>query len=259
MRIGIIALLTALQCNFCHVWGDEPVGLDSIYEVKSVSREGQASYAYRVMRPATETGKVPLVVFLHGAGERGGDNLAQLKFLPAELAKGALRQEFPCFVLAPQCASDQQWVNAPWGDKACSAMAAEPSVMLANAIAALGDVRKDPRVDLARVYLVGLSMGGYGAWELAIRQPDWFAAVVPICGGGDEALAAKLKDTPLWAVHGEADSIVWPERSKRMVEAISAAGGKPKWTLLAGVGHNAWDYAFARTNGVITWMFSQHR
>jgi predicted peptidase len=131
--------------------------------------------------------------------------------------------------------------------------------MLANAIAALEQVRQDPQVDGSRIYLTGLSMGGYGSWELAMRHPTWFAAVAPICGGGDEARAAALKDLPLWAFHGTADNVVYPERTQRMIDAISAAGGKPKLTLLPGVGHNAWQPAYKIDSGLLDWMFAQRR
>ncbi len=250
----LIPILGLLQCLFCHFsWGEE----NSAYQAVSVQHGGQ-EYHYRLLRPTAATGKFPLVVFLHGAGERGTDNLAQLKFLPKALG-GELRPKFPFFVLAPQCAPGQQWVNAPWGDKQCTPMAEKPSVMLGNAIAALEQTRKDPQVDQSRIYLTGISMGGYGTWELAMRHPNWFAAVVPICGGGDEAKAAVLKDLPLWVFHGGADTVVWPERSQRMIDAISSAGGKPQFSLLPGVGHNSWEPAYALPSGLLDWLFSQRQ
>jgi predicted peptidase len=255
MRYSTILLLGLIQCLFCNFSIAEDI---SPYQEMTVAREGQ-SYRYRLLRPTNTTAKFPLVLFLHGAGERGTDNSAQLKFLPTALATPELREKFPCFVLAPQCAPDQQWVNAPWGAKQCSPMAAAPSVMLANAIAALEQTRKDPQVDPTRIYLTGISMGGFGTWELAMRHPEWFAAAAPVCGGGDEANAALLKAVPLWAFHGGADTVVWPERSQRMIDAISASGGKPKFTLLPGVGHNAWDQAYALPSGLLEWLFTQRK
>jgi predicted peptidase len=102
-------------------------------------------------------------------------------------------------------------------------------------------------------------MGGYGSWDLAARRPELFAAVVPICGGGDEHAAERLLKTPIWAVHGDADTAVPVERSRRMIEAIKAAGGQPKYSELPGVGHNSWTPAYSDPEGVLPWMFEQVR
>jgi len=112
-------------------------------------------------------------------------------------------------------------------------------------------------VDLDRIYVTGLSMGGYGSWDLAIRTPEKFAAVVPICGGGDESQAARLLGVPIWAWHGDADPAVPVERSRRMIAAIRQAGGNPKYTELAGVGHDSWNPAYRDPHGPIPWLFEQ--
>ena len=113
-------------------------------------------------------------------------------------------------------------------------------------------------VDARRVYLTGLSMGGYGTWELAARQPQRFAAVVPICGGGDERQASRLSALPIWAFHGAADNVVFPIRSQKMVDAIRAAGGKIQYTQYPGVGHNSWNQAY-RSDELLKWLFAQRR
>lgn len=217
-------------------------------------------FHYRLLRPATvEPGKhYPLVLFLHGAGERGSDNTSQLKYLPTWLAEPAWRQQFPCFVIAPQCRSEHRWSAFNWSDKKSSPLAAEPTTDLAAAIAALERVCESEPVDPDRVYLTGLSMGGYGSWELAARMPERFAAVAPICGGGDEAQAAKLADLPIWCFHGGADRVVPVERSRSMIDAIEAAGGKPKYTEFPGVGHDSWTPAY-RDSGLLEWLFAQRR
>jgi predicted peptidase len=218
-------------------------------------------YHFRLLKPLEpEKGKkYPLVLFLHGAGERGSDNLAQLKHFPEKMILAEYRKAFPCFLVAPQCQEGKQWVDAPWSDRNPTPMAAEPSEMLAQAIAALEKVRREhsAEIDPARIYLTGLSMGGFGTWELALRHPDWFAAAAPICGGGDESKAQRLKPLPLWAFHGQKDTVVWPERSQRMTAAVNAAGGTAKLTLLPDVGHNAWDAAYQLKDGVLAWMFAQ--
>jgi predicted peptidase len=100
-------------------------------------------------------------------------------------------------------------------------------------------------------------MGGFGSWNLAARHPDWFAAVVPICGGGDPSMAKVLADVPIWAFHGADDKVVQPGLSRSMIDAIRDAGGKPKYTELEGVGHNSWTPAYEDRDGVLPWMFSK--
>jgi predicted peptidase len=119
--------------------------------------------------------------------------------------------------------------------------------------------RNHPAIDRRRVYLTGISMGGFGAWSLAARYPEAFAAVVPVCGRGDPEQARLLVGVPLWAVHGEADTVVAPEGSRCMIEAIRAAGGTPQYTELRGVGHSSWRQAFDDSSGVLAWMFAQAR
>lgn len=217
-------------------------------------------FHYRLLRPETiEPGKrYPLVLFLHGAGERCSDNTSQLKYLPTWLAEPPLRQQFPCFVVAPQCRAEHRWSPFDWSDKTSSPLAAEPTADLAAAIAALDAVCQEEPIDESRIYLTGLSMGGYGSWELAARQPERFAAVVPICGGGDEAQAAKIAHLPIWCFHGAADQVVPVERSRSMIAAIKAAGGSPKYSELPGVGHDSWTPAYL-DSGLLEWLFAQRR
>lgn len=238
---------------------ENPMG----YEEQTIQVEENGKpqlFRYRLLRPASvePDSRYPLVLFLHGAGERGSDNAAQLKYLPTWLAEPAWRQQFPCFVIAPQCRSEHRWSAFNWSDKKSSPLAAEPTADLAAAIATLEEVCGSEPVDLDRVYLTGLSMGGYGSWELAARMPERFAAVVPICGGGDEAQAAKLVKLPIWCFHGGADRVVPVERSRSMIAAIEAAGGTSKYTEFPGVGHDSWTPAY-RDSGLLEWLFAQRR
>jgi len=241
-------------------------------DAQTVSPEAQTAYAdlvfdfegehygYRLMAPLeVQPGKVyPLLVFLHGAGERGRDNEASLKYLPDLMAKAPCRQQFE-FVLVPQARSDRRWVEADWGERQSPPMRPDPSPMMAMAMGLLDKVLHENPIDLNRVYLAGISMGGFGAWELAARMPETFAAVVPVCGGGDVHTARLLAETPLWAWHGDADTVVWPDRSRSMIEAIRKVGGTPKYTELKGVGHDSFLQAFAPESGVLHWLFEQHR
>ena len=206
--------------------------------------------------PAVEPGRLhPLVLFLHGAGERGRDNEKQLKYLPSWMAEPSLRERHPCFLLAPQCREDERWVDVSWVDKKSEPQGPPTTDMLA-AIAVLNDVMSREPVDPTRIYLTGLSMGGYGTWDLAARQPERFAAIMPICGGGDEATAPRLAKLPVWCFHGDADKAVPVERSRSMIAALEAAGGNPKYSELQGVGHDSWTPAY-RDPAVLDWLFGQ--
>ncbi len=218
-------------------------------------------FHYRLLRPdgAEPGAKYPLVVFLHGAGERGTDNQKQLLYLPESMSQPARRKKYPCFLLAPQCRPDRQWVEVNWGDKESTPIKPEADEQLQMAIAAIQQVLANEPIDTSRVYLTGLSMGGYGAWELAARRPEWFAALAPICGGGDEATAKLLAAIPTWAFHGDADTAVPVIRSRRMIEALKKAGATPKYTEYPGVGHNGWNNAYSDDSGLLDWMFAQRR
>jgi predicted peptidase len=198
--------------------------------------------------PAIEPGRrYPLVVFLHGAGERGRDNEKQLKYLPTWMTEPALRERHPCFLLAPQCREDERWVDISWADKKSTPQGPPTTDMLA-VIAGLNAAIAAEPVDPGRIYLTGLSMGGYGSWDLAARQPERFAAILPICGGGDEATAPRLAKLPIWCFHGDADKVV--------IAAVRAAGGDPKYSELPGVGHDSWTPAY-RDPAVLDWLFAQ--
>ncbi len=216
---------------------------------------------YRLLKPEKiEAGKeYPVVLFFHGAGERGNDNVNQLKYFPTWMAEPERRAKFPCFVIALQCPANQKWVDRPWDKKTSQPMLAEMSEPMRNAVEILDEVIAHNPVDKDRVYLTGMSMGGYGAWDLAARMPERFAAVAPICGGGDEKQAERLAKLPIWVWHGGADPVVPVERSRQMIEAIKKAGGSPKYTELPGVGHDSWTRAYTDPDGLIPWMFAQKR
>jgi len=241
--------------------------LTSLYEEHTVSvvdGSRPVAFRYRLLRPATSAGdgrdgrRYPLVLFLHGAGERGDDNVKQLKYLPTWLAEPALRQRHPCFVLVPQCRMDERWVDVSWADVKSSPQPAAATVDLTAATKALDETLLREAVDPARVYLTGLSMGGYGTWDLAARQPERFAAILPICGGGDDDVAARIASLPIWCFHGDADTAVPVERSRSMIAAVKAAGGRPIYSELPGVGHDSWTPAY-RDGFVLDWLFSQRK
>lgn len=217
-------------------------------------------FEWRLLKPDTiEPGKkYPVILFLHGAGERGTDNQKQLLYLPEWISTPEMKKKYPCFLIAPQCRPNKKWAEVDWGAKDASPLP-KLSDQMQVAIKALEEVLAKQPCDKQRVYLTGLSMGGYGSWDLACRHPEWFAAVVPVCGGGDDREAAKLTRLPVWAWHGDKDTAVPVERSRKMIAAIKAAGGEPKYSELPGVGHNSWNQAYQGEESCLEWLFQQKK
>ena len=201
--------------------------------------------------------KYPLVVFFHGAGERGTDNFNQMRHGIANILSRSEKTE-PCFVLAGQVPNGQQWVDTPWGARD-HRMPENPSKPMALLIELLKKTMAERPIDPRRVYVAGVSMGGYGTWDLVQRFPDLFAAAMPCCGGGDVQLAERLKGVPIWAFHGDRDGIVPFVRSRLMSAAIWRAGGNLRYTEFRGVGHNSWNPAYNDWDVRLKWLFEQRR
>jgi predicted peptidase len=230
------------------------------YEAKTYTNADAQALPYRLLKPEKiEPGqRYPLVLFLHGIGERGTDNARQLLHGAGEFAKAANRRKYPCFVVAPQCPADRLWVRKDLKklNAAEYVMSEKPSQPMALVLELVDKLAVDLPVDKGRIYVTGLSMGGFGTWDLIQRRPEFFAAAIPICGRGDLACAAKLKNLPIWAFHGDADPLVPVDRTKSMIEAIRHAGGTPKMTLYPGVGHDSWTATYANPE-VLAWLFAQ--
>lgn len=214
---------------------------------------------YRILKPQDYDPKksYPLVVFWHGAGERGDNNTSQLVHGMDDFATDEMMAKYPAFVIAPQCPTGERWVNVSWAADSHQ-MEEKPSESMRMSFELIDALQKEFSIDANRIYACGLSMGGFGTWDALQRRPNQFAAAIPICGGGDTAEAAELVNTPIWAFHGGADTVVKTQRSRDMIEAIKAAGGKPKYTEYPNVGHNSWAQTFANPE-VYDWLFAQHR
>ena len=199
---------------------------------------------YVVFVPHAYDGKteLPVILFLHGAGETKGGNQEPMA---VGIGPAVKKQEktFPAIVVIPQ-AETRGW------------QADGPSAK--RALRMLDEVQKEYKTDAKRVYLTGLSMGGYGTWSLAAAHPDKWAAIAPICGGGDAKNAEKIKDIPCWCFHGDADTAVKVDLSRTMIDALKKAGGTPKYTEYPKVGHNSWDAAYGDKE-FFPWLLEQKR
>lgn len=204
--------------------------------------------------PAPPDG-LPLLLFLHGAGERGQDNMAQLRHGVQRLAEGLALRRLPCAIVAPQCPAGQRWVEVPWEAKV-HRQPPVPSMPLATALLLVDALTTELGLDVRRCYLVGLSMGGYGVWDAVMRRPDRFAAAVPICGGGDVSRAAAIARLPQWIFHGALDEVVPVSRSREMVAALRAAGGAPRYSEYPDEGHACWERACGEPD-LLPWLLSQ--
>lgn len=248
--IAVAAVLIATQMAF----GADP---RDKFEARAFD-DGQGNkLLYRLLKPKDyqPQEKYPLVLFLHGAGERGDDNKKQLMHGMGDFASDEIMEKYPCFVIAPQCPNGQQWANVPWSDDSHT-MPKEPSESLRLTLALVAALQKEFSIDADRLYVTGLSMGGFGTWDAIQRRPELFAAAVPICGGGDTAQAKAIAHIPVWAFHGDQDTAVKTQRSRDMIAALKAAGGSPKYTEYPGVGHNSWSAAYADPM-MYQWLFEQ--
>jgi predicted peptidase len=213
--------------------------------------DGSTSLPYRLFEPtsAAPGQKLPLVLFLHGMGDRGTDNVKQTGWISG-LVNATRGGQYASYVLAPQI-DTSGWFQS-FSDK--------PTESMSLTIQALKHVIKTQNVDTSRVYVTGLSMGGMGTWDILEREPELFAAAVPMSGGGDARHAGEIKDTPIWAFHGSADEIVPVDASRQMVQALRDAGGSPRYTEIAGGGHAIWDGVYQDAgNTLYPWLFAQRR
>jgi predicted peptidase len=222
------------------------------------------SYPYQVFVPAnfSPVRRWPIILFLHGAGERGQDGLLQTQVgLGPAIRRATAR--FPAIVVFPQAPPESSWVGLPGQ----------------IAMAALDQTAQEFRADPDRVYLTGISLGGNGVWYLGYRYPTRFAALMPVCGfvtaswttehqlpsflpadSGPpfEALARQLRHIPIWIVHGEIDDVVPVQQSREAAAALKAAGAPVRYLELPGTDHNSWDAAY-RSPLILEWLFAQSR
>ncbi|MCH5599869.1 carboxylesterase family protein [Niabella ginsengisoli] len=203
------------------------------------------------------------MVFLHGAGERGNDNEKQLTHGGKLFLEEKNRDQHPAIVVFPQCSQSSFWSNVKvkgtgaerlfdFADGGTPTVPMQLVIDLTKEILAKYSVRKN------QVYVMGLSMGGMGTFELVNRMPETFAAAVPICGGANISTAKNLKSVKWWVFHGAKDDVVLPRYSEEMVAAMKKNNVDVKFTLFPDANHNSWDPAFAQPE-LLNWMFAQKR
>lgn len=250
----LVMLLAAVAATALAVAGETPAAIEP--EARVFAGDGGELH-YRIVVPRVAAGtRVPLVLCMHGSGERGAGNGKQVGHFRPLLASAAAAQTPAVWVL-PQVPSGQLWATYGWGTRT-DAMQPDPNPVMRLARALVVALLAELPIDPDRVYVVGLSMGGYGTWEFAQRWPELPAAIVPVCGGGDPAVAERLKQLPIWTFHGTKDSVIAYEKSKRTVDALQAIGAQPKFTTYEGVGHDSWSKAF-REPELLPWLFAQRR
>jgi len=222
---------------------------------------------YRLLLPENynPTKKYPLILFLHGAGERGNDNELQLVHGAGLFLRDSIRKNYPAIVVFPQCSASSYWSNVQFKiDNVTKkrimqfSVNGEPTIAMKLLISLLQKLAHDHKLDKRRIYVGGLSMGGMGSFELVSRQPKLFAAAFPICGGANPGIAKKLKQPAWWIFHGLKDDVVDPDLSKQMAGALKKIGAEVKLTLYPDANHNSWDPAFAEKD-LLPWLFSNHK
>ena len=241
---------------------------NSVYQ-KQAFVQNADTLQYRIMYPMNykEDKKYPMLVFLHGSGERGNDNELQLVHGGKLFADPRYREQFPAIIIFPQCAANDSWTqlrrvksktdSTKWVLEFPADVPMTRSLSLVSSL--LDSMAEFGSVDKKRVYVGGLSMGGFGTFEILGRKPGFFAAAFPICGGGNESKVILYgKKFPIWVFHGGADPVVDVSNSRRMVAALKTAGAKVKYSEYAGVGHNSWDNAFEEPE-LLPWLFAQKK
>ena len=221
---------------------------------------------YRILIPENYNSQspFPLLLFLHGAGERGSDNKSQLVHGSFLFKSEDFRNNYPAIVVFPQCPDKSSWANVKRnydmlnGKKFDFFKEISENKQLIMVEKLLDFIEKKYSIDPTRRYVGGLSMGGMGTFELVARNPDYFAAAFPICGGGNPDWSDLLKTTPFWIFHGEDDVVVSVDFSRKMYEALSAEKASVRFTVYPEVNHNSWDNTFAEPD-LMHWLFLNKR
>ena len=240
----------------------------SIFQKEWFSRQGY-TLPYRILYPQYYNANkpYPVLTLLHGSGERGTDNQAQLLRGGSLFERDDVRKRFPAIVIFPQCPEDSVWsyfTSTPDDSNITgrsiqfklSARPASSSLLVKLLLDSLVAAKK---ADPGRMYIGGLSLGGFGAFDMIERYPDYFAAAFPVCGGGDTSTARRFAGkVPVWMFHGAKDKVVDVNYSRNYYRTLKRLGADVRYTEYPGVGHNSWDYTFEEKD-LLPWVFSKSR
>ena len=237
------------------------IDVTTAFKKESFTASNGLTLPYRIFVPAdySEDYAYPVVLLLHGAGERGTDNEKTLVNVVPNLYIQKTSPFYHAIVIVPQCPENMQWVDTPWANGNYSVENVPISKPMTAAVELLDSIIANYSINTDRQYVTGLSMGGFGTWDLLMRFPDRFAAAIPYCGGADPSQAENLAKIPIYTFHDTTDTSVPVSGTQAVVEAIKAAGG----TLITykettGKGHNVWNTG-SQTPGLSKWLFEQRK
>ncbi len=231
----------------------------SMFDYGTTKLDDGNEMVYRLYVPSnySETKEYPLLVLLHGAGERGTDNEKHMCYMLRAMFNHKDSPLADAIILVPQCPNGQQWVDTPWASGNYSVDRVKESAELAGVVNVVDNLTYDYMIDEDRIYAMGLSMGGFGTWDLLMRHSDIFAAGVPICGGGDPTMADVLVDVPIYTFHGSDDPTVPVAGTREMAQALEDVGSLVyTYEELEGMQHGIWETVAARAD-VVKWLFEQ--
>ena len=236
----------------------------SLYE-KQIFVDGTDTLQCRILTPVNykKGKKYPLIVLLHGSGERGFDNEKQLTWGANLFLDSLNRVNYPAIVVFPQCPANTSWAVVKRGTNDSLRFAVKSDTTMNTpmrlVLKFIDNLTKSGTADKKRVYIGGLSMGGMGTFDALARRPDIFAAAFPICGAGDpHGIKKYRKGLPIWVFHGAADDVVPVSNSRLMVGELGKVKAKVKYTEYPGVGHNSWSNAFEEKD-LLPWLFAQKK
>lgn len=257
MRIDIFFII--IFFSFFHSYGQKRNQDDFLK--KQFSKNNQY-INYRILEPYHKTNDdVPLFIFLHGAGERGDDNEKQLAHGSRFFLEQTEKKEYNSYVVLPQCPDNNRWSYHkvdPWLKGIQESKNKDISYYGSLVIELIENLIENKNIDPNRIYISGLSMGGYGTFDLVSHRNDLFAAAAPICGGSDLALLEKAVDVPFWIFHGDLDRVVPVEKSRDAFNFLINKRNHHKYTEYIGVYHNSWENVFEETD-YFMWLFSNFR
>jgi predicted peptidase len=254
---GIFCILHISLCTWAQDF--------SAYRKEIFSVDG-TELPYRLLSPAGDTNKkYPLIIFLHGAFEKGNDNEAQLNIGGRFFMRDSIRKNYPAYIVFPQCPADDSWAyfenqidfTTGYAKDWNFPFRKEPNLTSATLKKMLDQLLASGKIDNKRIYIAGISQGGMGVLDMIARWPEIFAAAISICGAGEPATAKLFAGkVPLWLLHGEQDKVVPPDFSRQYYKRLKKAGSTVRYSEYAGVEHNSWVKAFAEPE-LLSWLFAQ--